>query len=187
VTGLPDLFRAARMAYRVIAARGITALPVHPLPILRACRDTTVMTGEEAAEQIGMRPHEFERFFDRADAFTLRQEAAGKTRYIVVYRPGGNPEHLRFTLAHELGHRLLGHTGAGQSEEREADCFASHLLCPQPYIDDMREQHGELCAEQIAQACYVSIACARNLARRPRYPEEDPVLLRVKALLTTKE
>ena len=150
--GLPDLYRAARMAYRVIAARGLTALPVHPLPILRACRDTTVLTGEEAGEQIGMRPHEFERFFDRA----------------------------------ELGPRLLGHTGAGPSEEREADCFASHLLCPQPYIDDMREQHGELCAEQIAQACYVSIACARNLSRRPRYPEEDPVLLRAAELMKIK-
>ena len=34
--------RAAAMAYRVLIRRGVSALPVYPLEILSACRNTVV-------------------------------------------------------------------------------------------------------------------------------------------------
>lgn len=40
----------------------------------------------------------------------------------------------RFTIAHEIGHLLLGHTCEGQdrssNKETEANCFAAELLAP---------------------------------------------------------
>lgn len=179
----PDkaLTRPARLACRALLARRVTELPVQPLPMLRACRNTRVMTIAEAAEALSMHPTHLDALLAGADAFTFR-EPAPEPRYLVVYRPGGHPARLRFTLAHELGHRVLGHTSMSAREEREADLFASHLLCPQPVIDRLRRRFDPLTAEQVAAACYVSLTCARLLATRPALPP-DPLLEAVDALL----
>lgn len=42
----------------------------------------------------------------------------------------------RFTLAHEIGHAVLGHENEkDDSAEKEANCFARNLLCPVPVAD----------------------------------------------------
>lgn len=166
MTCAADLHRAAGMAYRVLAARKIRSLPIDPLPILRACRNTVVMTVEEAADACGVHVAALEREFAEADALTLRRQTEETMEYIIVYRPGGNPARLRFTLAHELGHRILGHDSGSAAEEREADCFASHLLCPEPVIRRLRRRFGRLSAEHVAAACYVSLSCARMAGMR---------------------
>ncbi len=164
--------RAAAMAYRILAEK-VCTLPVDPLALLRACRDTAVLTFYEAADRSGIAPAQFERFFGVAEAFTLRENG----RYMVVYRPDGNPARLRFTLAHELGHRALGHSGQTVAEESAADCFASHLLCPRPVVRMMKERLPGLTVPQLAAAFYVSDACAAMV-----HPEDaagvDPRLLR---------
>jgi Zn-dependent peptidase ImmA (M78 family) len=43
----------------------------------------------------------------------------------------------RFTIAHEIGHLLMGHTcefGANDNKEKEADCFAAELLIPKSLL-----------------------------------------------------
>ena len=115
--------RAAAMAYRVLIRRGVSALPVHPLEILSACRNTVVWADVTAAERLKIPREALLRQLANAEAITFRQTIQGETRFIVVYREGGNPARLRFTLAHELGHRLL-HRGDEPNMEREADCFA---------------------------------------------------------------
>ena len=178
-----DLTRAANMALRVLAERRIDVLPVDPLGILRACRDTTVMTYADAADLLGISVDAFARQIAYADAVTFRQDAEGKTEYIVAYDPAGNPARLRFTLAHELGHRLLGHAESCAAAEEEADCFASHLLCPEPVLACLRAR-GMASPDQIAVVCYVSRACAKMLTRR-RAPVLDPTLVQaVDELLT---
>lgn len=157
---LPDLSRAATAAYRVLIAQQVQTLPVDPLFLLRQCRDTVVWTFGEAAERLSLTPGEFDRRFGASDAFTLCSDG----RYIVIYREGGNPARQRFTLAHELGHRVLGHTGGDPADEREADCFASHLLCPRPVIARLTERFQPLYAEQLADAFYVSLRCAQMAA-----------------------
>lgn len=175
---VPDQRRAERMALRVLAARCITTLPVQPLALLRACRDTLVLTIDEAAGQLDQPAAQLDRFFGDADAATLRCQH----QYIVIYRPGGNPARLRFTLAHELGHRLLGHTGTDAAEEREADHFASHLLCPEPLVAHLRE-HGSPTIRQMATLCYVSPSCAKVAAHRPPAQAEAALLQQVAAQL----
>lgn len=95
--------RAAAMAYRVLIRRGVSALPVHPLEILSACRNTVVWADVTAAEQLKIPREVLLRQLANAEAITFRQTIQGETRFIVVYREGGNPARLRFTLAHELG------------------------------------------------------------------------------------
>ncbi len=132
--------RAAAMAYRVLIRRGVSALPVYPLEILSACRNTVVWADVTAAERLKIPREVLLQQLANAEAITFRQNIQEETRFIVVYLEGGNPARLRFTLAHELGHRLL-HRGDKPNMEREADCFASHLLCPRPTM-------GRLCARE---------------------------------------
>lgn len=49
-------------------------------------------------------------------------------------------ERQRFTIAHELGHLLLGHSGllnTSRFEERCADCFARNILSPVDVIEEV--------------------------------------------------
>lgn len=156
-----NLTRAAGMAYKVLAAAEVRSLPVDPLALLRRCRNTKVYTYEEAAEAIGITADGFAKRFGEAEAFTLRQS---ETEYLVVYRDDGNPARRRFTLAHEMGHRVLGHQGNSVQEDKEADCFASHLLCPRPALLLLKERLGTCTAEQAAAMFYVSVPCAQQLS-----------------------
>lgn len=46
---------------------------------------------------------------------------------------------VRFTLAHEIGHAVLGHKNADDPvAEKEANCFARNLLCPVPVASAMQ-------------------------------------------------
>lgn len=158
--------QAALMAARVLLKWRTAALPVDPLAILRACRDTRVYTREAAVEELDLPPDDLLR---HEDAVTLRMPVGEKVHYFVIYRVDGNPARLRFTLAHELGHRLLGHTGSTPAEENAADSFASHLLCPEPVVRRLRALSADDAdaADCIAVACYVSRSCARMALRRP--------------------
>lgn len=156
--------RAAAMAYRVLIRRGVSALPVHPLEILSACRNTVVWADVTAAEQLKIPREVLLRQLANAEAITFRQTIQGETRFIVVYREGGNPARLRFTLAHELGHRLL-HRGDEPDMEREADCFASHLLCPRPTLRRLCARENTFSVEQAAVLAYVSASALQRLSR----------------------
>lgn len=158
MTRQPNLDRAAEMACRALVRMNSRELPVRPLAILRRCRCTVVFTYEEAAERLDMSPEEFARRCYGADAFTVR---GGDTPcYVVCYRNGGNPARLNFTLAHELGHILLGHRENAAAEEAEADCFAQQLLCPAPVLRRLAKT-APLTPERVAAACYVSMDAAR--------------------------
>lgn len=159
----PDRERAAAMAYRVLAEARVQHLPVDPLTLLRRCRETKVYTYEEAADALGIPQDAFVRRFSDSDAFTFCTEGKNGSSYITVYRADGNPARQRFTLAHELGHRVLCHQGQSTAEEQEADCFASHLLCPRPVLTMMKERFGDIRPEQAAAVFYVSLACANRL------------------------
>lgn len=62
-------------------------------------------------------------------------------RPLIVTRRPLSPFRLRFTIAHELGHLLLGHnlfSTPQRSEERDAHLFASALLMPKdPLLEDL--------------------------------------------------
>lgn len=148
----PDYDRAAIQAYRCLLHLRVTSLPVRPLDILRQCRNTAVFTYEDAAEYMDISPDDFERQCGGADAFTIRRGE----EYIVCYRAGGNPARLNFTLAHELGHILLHHAEDNAAAEAEANCFAGHLLCPEPAV------RGKS-ADEIARTCFVSRSAAQKV------------------------
>lgn len=54
---------------------------------------------------------------------------------IILYNETKPYYNMRFTIAHEIGHAVLGHSEENQLwEEQEANCFARNLLCPIPTV-----------------------------------------------------
>lgn len=96
--------------------------------------------------------------------------------WIIVYDDTQPVPVCRFTLAHELGHFFLGHdlkyakyagiqefVGKGKSE-KQADAFATRLLCPACILHDLKLTT----AEQIAATCRVPLDVAARRADRMR-------------------
>ena len=63
--------------------------------------------------------------------FTMKM---GNRNYILYNEEKGYCTN-RFTIAHEIGHIMLGHKTDDSVAEREANCFARNLLCPVPVIN----------------------------------------------------
>lgn len=104
-----------------------------------------------------------------SDGFTLSDCG----QYIVYYNDFCTPERCRFTLAHELGHILLGHLPHGglvnrepapndNAFEQQANVFASRLLAPACVLYGV----GATSAEEIMQLCRISRQSATYRAER---------------------
>jgi len=86
---------------------------------------------DKIAEKLGLKIVEFE--FPESFSGVLRKE-----RGVVGVNKNHPLVRRRFTIAHEMGHFILGHDGDSIDEqsdrpmslEREANTFASHLLIP---------------------------------------------------------
>ena len=119
------------------------------------------------------------RVIKNSDAHQLAENESGVslsngTKWYIIYDDSARIERSRFTVAHELGHIFLGHklvkgkiartkTFATRPEiEREADMFASRLLCPACVLWAL-DLHT---AEEISQACKVSYTAAKIRAER---------------------
>lgn len=102
-----------------------------------------------------------------------------KGQWYIIYDDSMPPEDSRATLAHELGHILLGHEykyaerrfdqkGKKLKSEREADMFATRLLAPACVLHEL----GIRDAEDIAELCGIPYEMARERARRMAVLEE---------------
>lgn len=105
------------------------------------------------------------------EGFTIRDSSG---RMSVFYNEQYADQHIRFTLAHELGHIFLGHLSLENDEaqykptqqgsaggldltELEADAFAIEILAPACVL----WQLGVHSPKNIAQLCNISISAAR--------------------------
>ena len=83
------------------------------------------------------------------------------TSKIVAYNSDRPHGRIRFSLMHELGHHILGHTGASDHNEKEANAFASHILAPRMAIHYSRCRRPE----DVARLFDMSFEAADNAFR----------------------
>lgn len=163
-----DYKRARDLSWRVLLNTGTRELPVK---VSRICRGYGVtlrsyQVGAPLIRELGL-----EAQCDISDGFTVRSG----NRCYVFYNMEQPPGRVRFTIAHELGHVLLGHLGDGEltvynresssenaPEEHTANVFASRLLAPACVLHAL----GAVTPEQIAAVCDISMAAARFRAGR---------------------
>lgn len=83
---------------------------------------------------------------------------------LILYNQGWDVSRINFTLAHEVGHILLGH-GDGNTEaaEREANRFASALVIPFAPLRAL----GRADAHRVAEFFGCSLSASHMALRRP--------------------
>lgn len=149
-----EKYKASRnLAWEVLLQEGICELPVRTSALCRKL-GVTLAYGEQKAGN---------------DGFSV---TVGASMYIVI-REGMTTARTRFTVAHELGHILLGHvgryhlvnrepSGSDNPIEHEANVFASRLLAPACVLWGC----GVHTAEEIAALCEISPQAAEIRAKR---------------------
>lgn len=144
---------ARDLAWRVLLQEKVTALPVD---IVALCR------------KMGIRV-QYYKPTDGNDGYCTI--FLGRPRIFVSGEC--SPERQRFTIAHELGHILLGHVGRAELVNREpsgtdnpiehdANVFASRLLAPACVLWALDARTPE----QIAALCRISLQAATFRAER---------------------
>ena len=103
-----------------------------------------------------------------SDGFTVCLQS----RAYIFYDDTCSIGRQRFTVAHEIGHLVLGHLQAGgytthninisDQMERQANQFAARLLAPACVLHAM----GVTSAEEISQLCHISMQAAQARAAR---------------------
>lgn len=165
----PNLRRAEEMAYLTILMTG-QHMPTDPMMALRKLPYVNVFTYKEAERMMGVYHGDFEYRMGDVDGFTVRHESIkNKVAYAVVYRPRQLESRNRFTLAHELGHVMLGHKGDYKADELEADHFASCFLAPVAAMMDLPTDRV------LGKRCHITAKAAQRARWRRRW-KINPVI-----------
>ena len=144
-----DYQKARDLAWQILRREKIRALPVDAVEICRRL-GITVREYTEPRPEVG-------------DGFSC---FLGGVPYIFI-RSGQSRQRCRFTVAHELGHILLGHVGKYELVNREpsphddpveqaANIFAARLLAPACVLWGCRA----FSAAEIAAICDISATAA---------------------------
>ncbi len=148
---------ARNAAWQCILDYDIKTLPIEVTNIVRKSNDINLVKN--------------------SDVNILQNNASGVTivnnnSFIIVYRDTDSSRRCRFTIAHELGHILLGHmlvdkiayrTFAVQNDtESAANVFARDLLAPACVLHELKA----LTAEEISRLCNISLEAATYRANR---------------------
>ena len=163
-----DYQNARDAAWKTLIRFGVNELPVRISPGIRAMGVALVpySKSEEFLTELGLAY-----LMQETDGLSIRRNG----RYYILYRGDMVPGRIRFTVAHELGHIILGHldhkTHTTRNREPQdddapieqaANVFASRLLAPACVLHDL----NALTPERISELCDISLTAARFRAER---------------------
>lgn len=162
-----DYQQARDAAWRILIDCGVRELPVK---VVKICREIGIAVfsyekGRSIIERFNLLDH-----MDRTDGFTIFPDEP-----TIFYDGNMSNARCRFTIAHELGHLVLGHIQCGQvtainrdpmpgdePQETAANQFAARLLAPACVLWGMKLHN----AEDIAKTCGISQQAATFRAQR---------------------
>ena len=129
----PDYFKATNEAYKILWALRPFDLRIDLKKAFEKMPQVAVHPYSTLAERFGKPIRQFIDLMPSEHGLTISH----KGTYEVWYNDFKETSTIRFTLAHELGHIVMGHTEETKSNEREANCFARNLLCPIPAVREL--------------------------------------------------
>ena len=161
-----EYYRILKLTWRVLLECNITELPVKVSSICKHYNIELV----KYKDAIGAAKNVVNYHVKvKSDGFTAKQNG----KYFVFYNDMCNPGRCRFTIAHELGHILLGHVPRNGLVNREpslnddpieqaANMFAARLLAPACVLYGCRVRTHE----EISTLCNISLQSARYRSER---------------------
>ena len=134
---IPDYFTATNTAYEFLIAQKEFSFPISVFGMISRMNNVRLHTFSQLIEK-GLTLHDIytELVTPSEHGFTAGLKSSNN--YIIYYNDLKDETTIRFTLAHELGHILLGHKKDGEKEKKEANCFARNLLCPIPAVEGFK-------------------------------------------------
>lgn len=141
-----DYKKAVKKSIDVLIDEHITIFPVDPIAIVNSY-GWRIMTYTEMSKICHCTVRDISDALGSTDAVTKKDGLS----YVILYNDTriNTPDRIRFTIAHEIGHILLGHVKPSVTKklqtggwnggfdkylykklECEANCFARNLLCP---------------------------------------------------------
>lgn len=153
---------ATKQAYTLLNSMGFISLPVDPFAIIKyfGWKAYTV----EEAEECGVKCP----IILNGDMPAVKIRVNHPCEYIIIYYNEPYLPRLRWTLAHEIGHIILGHQNEFPCRltkaeyliaEKEADKFAAELLAPTKILNsDMFPKS----LEKVIELCNISNDAAGN-------------------------
>lgn len=163
-----DYQNARDAAWQVLIRFGIKELPVR---ISGGIKEMGIELAPYSKSEAFLAGLGLARLMQETDGLSIQK--GGK--YYIFYRGDMTPGRIRFTVAHELGHIILGHLDGRTHTtrnrepqkgdppiEQAANVFASRLLAPSCVLHDL----NALTPERISELCDISLTAARFRADR---------------------
>ncbi|MDM5332851.1 ImmA/IrrE family metallo-endopeptidase [Ureibacillus composti] len=190
IPGKPRFSDATMKGYQLLNALDIRELPVDPFKIIEQCPNWYVQSWSELRKATGHKdPYNLKQKGIEARTQILR----GSNEYLIVYDDTYSESRIRWTIAHEIGHIVLGHLSDFEETalnrggltkkqygvlEVEAHWFAEAILAPNAllHLFSIKE------AQEIAFLCDISKnaseKCEKHLNNFPwnNQPEERELL-----------
>ena len=167
----PDFSRAATAAAEILIKYNISAAPVDPIRIIKEAEGYNVVTFSEWSDSIGVNREELLQIFpsNNHDAVSSVYMKNGKPHYLIAYNKYLSQHLVYRGLAREIGHFVLGHDGSKPEaiENAEAQCFASHLLCPRPLIHAIQEAGTQITVEILGNTTGCNEHCLMLMRKTP--------------------
>lgn len=156
----PDKRHAIRHALDLLSTFRKDTLPIYMFDITKAFPNLRVKPYSWFMSVNGLTLKELITITDSDSGCCWYDRPSG--RYLILYNDQiTSYGRRRFTIAHELGHFLMGHAnvlgGPYQYQEVEADIFAQTLLAPACVLRGI----GLNDPRDIREVCGVSLACAK--------------------------
>lgn len=129
----PDYKKATNAAYELLALKLSFSLATNVFAIVEELLDhCKLLTYGQACILYGYTPEQLLEVSEYG--FSL----VSVNKRIILYNEDVPLGCIRFTVAHEIGHCVLGHRDENDPvAEKEANCFARNLLCPVPVVFGM--------------------------------------------------
>lgn len=131
----PDYSIATNKAYETLINFKEFSFPIGIYSVLQKMKNVRLYTYSQWAQNFRITYDDFLLIAPSYYGFTIIDSK--NHNYFVIYNEKKDYTTIRFTLAHELGHIILGHQKDDNNENKEANCFARNFLCPIPAVTEL--------------------------------------------------
>ena len=133
----PNYNFATTSAYQTLIYNNMP-LPIDPFKIKLQNVKIKILSMQEFSTRFNVPMEELTQNGSFNEGYNVVQINNGIKKATILYNEDIiSNERKRFTIAHEIGHIVLGHKEHNENNEKEADTFASQLLLPHCILEQL--------------------------------------------------